>query len=308
MNSKEIKNALNLLVKLDISFAICFVLAIALYAFTYSLEHIADDIFWVLLALAMLITYYFLRQDVILPLTMLGENTQKLQAGKIQKLDNIETDTPEFMNIVARFNQITQSMERATNFVQEIESGNLHAELKTDDYEGLDQLAQALLNMRDTMLKINEEENQRNWATQGVAMLAEILRSNNQDVKALSRHIMTGLIPYIGATQGAIFVLEEEKENHYKLLMTGMYAYGRQKYIRREITVGKKYAESLIGQVFLERATLQVNRIPAEYLEITSGLGDATPKSLLIVPLVVDNDTYGVLEIASFTELAPYQV
>ncbi|TAE11296.1 MAG: GAF domain-containing protein [Bacteroidetes bacterium] len=308
MKSKEIKNVLSLLAKLDISFIICFLLAVVLYVVSYSVEHIADDIFWVLLVFAMFTTYYFLRQDVIDPLTKLGNNAREIQTGTAEKLQNIETDTPEFADIVTSFNQVIANMERATNFVREIEGGNLEAEIAVGNHEKIDNLSQALLNMRNTLLQIDTEENQRSWATQGVAMLSEILRNNNQDVKGLSRQIMAGLVPYIGATQGAIFVLQEEKETSYQLVMTGMYAYGRQKYVRRELLVDKKYADSLIGQVFLEGASLQLNQIPEGYLDINSGLGDAPPKYLFLVPLVVDGNSYGVLEIASFQTLEAHQI
>ena len=308
MNQKELKNIFSLITKLDISFAVCLVLALCFYMATYSFDRIADDIFWVLLVLSMLITYYFLRQDVVIPLSTLGKVSQKLKLGNTNQLEEIKTDTPEFTEITDSFNKILFNIERAARFIQQIENGNLHAELEIKDNEIPDKLSQALLNMRNTMRKIELEERQRNWATQGVAMLSEILRTNNQDVKGLSRHIMAGLVPYLEAVQGSIFVLQETTEEAYHLKMMGMYAYDRQKFLKKDIRVGKKYAEDLIGQVFLERAALNIKKIPEGYLEITSGLGDAPPKNLLLVPLMVDENVYGVIEIASFHELEPYQV
>lgn len=310
MKSKELKNVFSLIVKLDISYAVCLALGVFFYIATYSTAHIADDIFWVILTLAMLITYYFLREDVIRPLMFLGENSKRINQGLAQKLQNIDSDTPEFAEIIASYNQISLSIERATAFIQQIENGNLDAELSTKEGDSLemDSLSQALLNMRSTLRKIGAEEKQRNWTTQGVAMLSEILRLNNQDIKTLSRSIMMALVPYLEAIQGAIFALQDEKDDAYVLAMTGMYAYNRQKYVRREIIVGKKYAEDLIGQVFLEKETLHLSKVPEGYLDITSGLGDAPPQNLLFVPLIVDNNIYGVLEIASFQELATYQV
>ncbi len=308
MNSKEIKNAFSLIVKLDISYTVCLVLGIVFYVFTYSTERIADDIFWVVLTLAMLTTYYFLRQDVIMPLTQLGENSKKINEGQSQKLQLIETDTPEFAQIIQSYNNVSSNIERATAFIQQIENGNLEAELGIKENEKIDNLSQALLNMRDAMRKMSLEEKQRNWTTQGVAMLSEILRVNNQDIKSLSRSILTGLIPYLEAIQGAIFVIKEEKEDTHILTMAGAYAYNRQKYIRKDIFVGKKYAQDLIGQVFLEKASIHLNKVPEGYLDIISGLGDSPPQFLTLIPLEVDNNIYGVLEIAAFKPLPAYKI
>ena len=308
MKQKTIKNIFSLMAKLDISFAICLILTLCFYLVTYSLEHVVDDVFWVMLVLAILTTYYFLRQDVALPLTLLGENAKKINEGLLQKLNSIETDTPEFLEITKSYNRILANTERATAFIQQIESGNLEAELLITDNETSDKLSQALLNMRHTMRQIDEDEHKRNWATQGFAMLAEILRTNNQDVKGLSKHIMAGLVPYLEAIQGSIFVIEDSTPDSYILQMTGTYAYGRQKYLRKQIIIGKKYASDLVGQVFLEQASLILSKVPEGYLEISSGLGEAPPKNIILVPLVVDGNSYGVLEIASFSALAPYQV
>ncbi len=86
--------------------------------------------------------------------------------------------------------------------------------------------------------------------------------------------------------------------------MAGCYAYNHQKFLQKSFKPG----EGLIGRCYLERATIYLTDIPKDYIKITSGLGDANPTSLLIVPLMYNDEVFGVIELASFTEFQPHHI
>jgi GAF domain-containing protein len=66
--------------------------------------------------------------------------------------------------------------------------------------------------------------------------------------------------------------------------------------------------EGLVGQCYLERDIIFMTNIPKEYINITSGLGEATPNCLLIVPLIVNDKINGVMELASFKKFQEHEV
>ena len=87
--------------------------------------------------------------------------------------------------------------------------------------------------------------------------------------------------------------------------MRASYAYTRKKYLKAKF----KFAEGLVGQAAAEKDTVLRTEIPDEYVTITSGiLGDQRPKCILIVPLITNEEVYGVLEFAGFRKFDPSQV
>ncbi len=200
------------------------------------------------------------------------------------------------------FEHLQREISEATRFVRQIEEGNLEATFNED---ATGELSESLVRMRDHIKKINAEENQRNWITTGLAKFADILRNTDQDDgSTIYDTIVSNLVKYMGANQGGLFSLNDDNENDIFIEMLSCYAYDRKKFDEKKILVG----EGMVGQVYLEGKTTYLKVVPEHYINITSGLGKATPKNILIVPLKINDKVYGVLELASFNLFEEYQI
>ena len=192
-------------------------------------------------------------------------------------------------------------------FVKELEKGNLEAVHITDEADENEQtsLASSLVSLRDQLKVYSLEEKQRNWVAQGLANFIDILRSKNaNDLSAITNDIIIGLVKYMEANQGALYIINDSNPNDIFLNMEACYAYERKKHHESRFYLG----EGMIGQAVLEKDTIYITKIPDNYIRITSGLGDASPSELLIVPLKLDNLVYGVIELASFTHIPRYKI
>ncbi len=190
-----------------------------------------------------------------------------------------------------------KEVDQATDFVKQIEQGNLEVRYNGDDrIDENNLLASSLISMRNQMKQFAIDEKQRNWTTEGLASFVDILRSKNDDLQALSDTIVSNLVRYMGANQGALYILNDDDPQNMFLEMAACYAYERKKFNDRRIALG----EGMTGQVVLEKQTLYRSDIPRDFVKITSGLGAALPRHLIIVPLMLDQKVYGVVEIASF--------
>ncbi|MCQ2975684.1 MAG: PAS domain S-box protein [Bacteroidales bacterium] len=199
------------------------------------------------------------------------------------------------------------------DFVEKIRLGQTDAQYEIR--EG-DEIGKALINLRDALKKSNDEENarkeeekQRHWITEGIAKFGAILRENIGDLKKLSNVVTMELVKYINAHQAGFFILEEKDGKKY-FNETAAYAKDatkdgfRRKYADKQI----EWGEGLIGACAIEKKTNIIPRTSENYVRITSGLGGAPPRSLVIVPLKSNDEIYGVVEIASFNEYKPYEI
>lgn len=195
---------------------------------------------------------------------------------------------------------LKKQLSVATSFIKQIEQGNIDFEIPEDSSS---ELFKALSSMRMQMKHITEEGNERNWTTAGMAKFVEILRSTNEDVKLLGDNILSNLVKYVEANQGTLFVVNNE-EKELSLEMVSCFAYDRKKYEEKKITTN----EGLIGQCFLEKETILLTEVPNDYVRITSGLGQANPSAIVIVPLKINDQVYGIIELASFKPFPKYKI
>ncbi len=218
-----------------------------------------------------------------------------------------------FVTIIEKQNKYldveSKKSEIVLDFINNLRQGNLN-DTKLQ-YGKKDKLARSLLKLRDYLVKSKQEqeqgkieEEQRTWVSQGLAQFAEILRRNNDNLEELSYNIISYLVNYLKINQGGFFLITNNKKGEKIFELTSCIAFDRKKYADKVI----QWEEGLIGRCALEKQTIYITDIPNEYITITSGLGQANPTSILIVPLKVNDEIYGVIELASFRELQPFEI
>jgi methyl-accepting chemotaxis protein len=174
-----------------------------------------------------------------------------------------------------------------------------------------DMLGKSLIDMRDSLRNAHtEEENRkledqkRTWANEGFAKFADILRQNNNDFQLLCDSVIKNLVKYLGANQGGIFLWNEEEKNDQFFELITAFAWDRKKYITKRLEKG----EGLVGACALEKDTIFLTEVPEDYVAITSGLGSANPRCVILVPLKHEDTVLGVIEMASFKVIEKYQI
>ncbi|MBS4014536.1 MAG: GAF domain-containing protein [Bacteroidetes bacterium] len=245
---------------------------------------------------------YIVARRISKPLSTISRVLEKIAIGDLRDTRKIKVKTEDEIGTISKaLNSLIDGLNKTADFANEIGRGNLEAEFNM--LGDNDVLGEALLNMRESLkhanieeVKRQEEDNRRNWATQGHAMFAEILRQNNDDINTLSFNVIKNLVKYLSANQGGIFILNDDDEKNKFLEMKACYAFDRQKYLTKKIEIG----EGLVGACFLEKKTVYLAKVPEDYILITSGLGDEVPSTVLIVPLIVNDNIFGVVELAAF--------
>ena len=269
-------------------------------------RHKYNLILWAILLVNLIIVGLFLflmTSVVIAPLNKIGYLATKVANGEDVDIKYNKPD--EIGEIVVSIKSLGNHLRQASDFVHHIGEGNLDITL-----EGLEQekdetgsLAHALISMQNKLQAVSQEDKTRNWATRGMANFAEILRANNNNLQSLGDAILAELISYTDANIGCIYIPEEAQKST-RLQLIAFYAYDTKKHFNESVEIG----EGIIGQTFVEKKTTYLLEIPEDYTHIKSGVGTSSPKSILVVPLQVNEEIYGILEIASLREFSQEQI
>ena len=262
----------------------------------------------VVLVLISIVIALILAQLIIKPIKKI-KNILIMMGDGIMPNKQIKESNDEIGEMAEALNALIRGLKETTDFSIEIGKRNFESPFVPLSEE--DDLGNALLEMRTNLKHATEEEgrrkkedDQRNWASQGIAKYSDILRQNNDNIEKLSYDVISNLVKYCDANQGGLFIVNDDNENDKFIEMVSAYAFNRKKFQEKRIELGV----GLIGRAVQESETIYITDIPDNYITITSGLGDNNPKSILIVPLVVNEKVYGVIEMASFREFEKYKI
>jgi HAMP domain-containing protein/CheY-like chemotaxis protein/signal transduction histidine kinase len=153
-----------------------------------------------------------------------------------------------------------------------------------------DKINQMIINLRETTRKNTEQD----WLKTNLAKFSGMMQGQ-KSLQAVVRLIMSELTPLVSAQHGAFFLMENE-EGTPILKLVSTYAYRARKSISNRFRPG----ESLVGQCALEKKTILLTKVPTDYIQIGSGLGEATPINIIVLPVLFEGEVKAVIELGSF--------
>jgi PAS domain S-box-containing protein len=237
----------------------------------------------------------------VTPVRIIERSLSGIASGDLSVTTNISRDD-EIGNIAAFTDKLIKNQSDLADFLEKIGDGKFNTEYKVLSEK--DKLGLSITGMKDKLQKLVSEDARRQWSSEGVARFSALLRENSDDLKILCDNLLADLVKYINANQGAIFLLNEENRDNAVLELVSAYAWKRKKHLTKTIEIG----EGLIGQAAIERDTVFLTDVPDNFITITSGMGDANPRSILIVPMLFNDELFGIMEFASFNVYEPFEV
>ncbi len=228
-----------------------------------------------------------------------GEIPEKLQAGQAD----------ETGQIALMLNRYTESMCKKIAYLEDLSKGNLHTGFRAEEKDLLGKALEAFEEkLRQSVSEEQTraaEEKRRSWTTEGLALFGEILGSERENVSELSFRIIHNLVTYMKIEMGTLFLsgITEDTGERY-LEIEASYAFDRRKYLQRRVAWG----ESLPGTCALEKEKIFLTSVPEDYFEVSSGLGSIRPSSILLVPLNLEGEIFGIIELASVRVMETHEV
>ena len=263
------------------------------------------SLFTIIMFITILIMVFTLRSAIIVPLKQILKTLIGLAKGQHNRRIRIKS-SDEIGRLKRAINHLNENLINIEHFAHQIGEGKFNASFKPRSKK--DSLAFTLIDMKEKLKKAkedaekrSEEEKKREWQTNGVGIIYEILRQFSQNGEELFYKVIAKIVKYINANQGGIFILDNSGEY---LELKGCYAYDRNKYLQKKVHV----KEGLIGRCFQEKEYINISQLPESYMKIVSGVGEKSPGHLLLVPLMHDEEVKGIIELAAFEKFGDHVV
>ncbi|GMV38971.1 MAG: hypothetical protein AMXMBFR64_06870 [Myxococcales bacterium] len=157
-----------------------------------------------------------------------------------------------------------------------------------------DNINQMIANLRETTLKNAAQD----WLKTNLAKFTQMLQGQ-KDLLTVARRILAELAPVVSAQQGVFYLMEPDSDESV-LRLKASYAFKERKHLSVEFRLG----EGLVGQCALERERILLTDVPPDYVQISSGLGQAPPLNLIVLPVLFEGNVKAVIELASFNRFS----
>ncbi|KUP25848.1 response regulator [Paenibacillus sp. DMB5] len=195
---------------------------------------------------------------------------------------------------------VTQGIEQIRTISEDIAGGTLDASGMNTRSDEFGQLAQSFYRLgvdlhhktaEERILRLKAED--QAWINTEVSEMALRLQGSVH-LQTAARIFISRLATAVGGSYGAMYMLQ-----HGRLQFTAGYAFDEASVSREPFALGS----GLVGQCAVDKQMIILNDLPEHYVRVHSGLGEAPPSTLIVLPVLYENDVVAVVELATLKEL-----
>src|SRR5690348_18455497 len=174
-------------------------------------------------------------------------------------------------SVNAMANSLTVQVRNIADVATAVTKGDLTRQITVNAQGELDELKSNLNQMIANLKETTERNQEQDWLKTNLAKFSRMMQGQ-KDLESVSRLIMSELTPLVSAHHGAFFIADQETATTGQLLkLIASYAYRARKHVANRFMPG----EGLVGQAALEKQPILLQNVPDDYIQITSGLGEA---------------------------------
>jgi signal transduction histidine kinase/HAMP domain-containing protein len=219
--------------------------------------------------------------------------------GRLGGQAEVEGVSGTWKRLTENVNELAGNLTRQVRAISQVTSavatGDLTRSITVEAEGEVAELKDNINAMVQSLRETTKANDEQYWLKTNLARIAGLLQGH-RDLAAVAEVIMDELIPLVGAQHGTFFIADDSSGGTVLRLIAG---YG----LRADLNAPSHFrlGQSLIGQVAKTRVPIVVNDAPPDYVKISSGLGEAAPVNLIVLPIVFEGRVLGVIEAGSFS-------
>ncbi len=220
--------------------------------------------------------------------------------GKLGGQASVPGASGTWKNLTENVNQLAENLTTQVRSISEVASAvtkgdltrSINVEAKGEVEALKDTINQMIANLKETTLRNHEQD----WLKSNLAKFTQMLQGQ-KDLNTVTNRILSELAQVVNAQHGVFYILQQDEAMQtVKLKLFSAYAYKDEKDIPKEFAIG----EGLVGQCAREKERILLTNVPTDYVKINSGLGQARPLNLIVLPVLFETEVKAVIELASF--------
>jgi HAMP domain-containing protein/CheY-like chemotaxis protein/signal transduction histidine kinase len=223
--------------------------------------------------------------------------------GKLGGQANVPGAAGTWRDLTDNVNQLagnlTSQLRAIADVATAVTKGDLTRSIQVDAQGEVafvkDNINEMIRNLKDTTLRNDEQD----WLKTNLAKFTRMLQGQ-RDLLTVGRLILSELAPVVSAQQGVFYMMNGSAEEP-ELQLLASYAYRERKGVNTRFKLG----EGLVGQAALEKERILLSRVPADYVQISSGLGETAPMNIVVLPILFEGQVKAVMELSSLEQFNP---
>ncbi|MFJ8659561.1 HAMP domain-containing protein [Streptomyces sp. NPDC093795] len=219
--------------------------------------------------------------------------------GRLGGQAEVEGVSGTWKRLTENVNELAGNLTRQVRAIAEVASavaeGDLTRSITVDASGEVAELKDNINSMVGSLRETTRANQEQDWLKSSLARISALMQGH-RDLSVVAELVMDELTPLVSAQYGAFYLAEDTPEG-IELGLVGSYG-------RPASSTGHdrfRLGESLVGQAARSRRTIAAENVPEDYVSISSGLGRTARGSLIVVPMVVEDQVLGVIELMSFT-------
>ncbi|MFE1326497.1 HAMP domain-containing protein [Streptomyces sp. NPDC058741] len=219
--------------------------------------------------------------------------------GRLGGQAEVEGVSGTWKRLTENVNELAGNLTRQVRAIAEVTSavaeGDLTRSINVEASGEVAELKDNINSMVESLRETTRANQEQDWLKTNLARISGLMQGH-RDLPVVAELIMDELVPLVSAQYGAFYLAEDGDEGP-ELRLVGSYGYPEDSSRLTRIAFGR----TLVGQAARSRRTIVVDELPAGYVTISSGLGEVVPTALVLLPIVVEGQVLGVIELASVT-------
>jgi signal transduction histidine kinase/DNA-binding response OmpR family regulator/HAMP domain-containing protein len=193
---------------------------------------------------------------------------------------------------------LTTQVRAIADVANAVTSGDLTRSISVEAQGEVAALKDNINEMIGTLAATTRQNKDQDWLKTNIARFTGMLQGQ-RDLLAVSRLLLSELTPLVDAQHGTFYLAESAEDQPALKLMAG-YAYDETQGRRSQFKMG----QGLVGQCAQEKRRILINQVPQDYIRIASSLGEASPCSIVVLPVLFEGEAKAVIELASFEQFS----